>query len=86
MVDVLFYTRCGGCLSWWMSGVVDFHCSGWWISYFAHGVVDVCVVQSLWECGIGLSEKAIRFWYGYMDLSKCRCYKHNCEEEGIVCV
>ena len=23
VVDVLFYPWCGGCLVWWMSGVVD---------------------------------------------------------------
>ena len=39
---------CGGCLVWWMSGVVDVRCGGclilhtvWWMS----GVVDVCVVD-----------------------------------------
>ena len=40
MVDVLFYLWCGGCLVWWMSGVVDVRCGGclvWWMS----GVVDV---------------------------------------------
>ena len=48
MVDVLFYTQCGGWLVWWMPGVVDVCCGGcpillmvWWIS----GVVDVCVVD-----------------------------------------
>ena len=44
MVDVLFYTQCGGCLVWWMSGVVDVWCDGclvWSISYFTHSVVDV---------------------------------------------
>merc|ERR1712055_762717 len=44
VVDVPFYTWCGGCLVWWMSfftyGVVDVWCGGclvWWMS----GVVDV---------------------------------------------
>ena len=44
VVDVPFYTWCGGCLVWWMSGVVDvlfyLWCGGclvWWMS----GVVDV---------------------------------------------
>ena len=40
VVNVLFCTRCGGCLVWWMSGVVDIWCGGclvWWLS----GVVDV---------------------------------------------
>ena len=40
VVDVLFYTRCGGYLVWWMSSVVDVWCDGcpvWWMS----GVVDV---------------------------------------------
>ena len=38
---------CGGCLVWWMFGVVDVRCGGcpvWWMSYFTHSVVDV--VQS----------------------------------------
>ena len=42
----------------------------WWMSV----MVDVCVVdviQSLWECGSGLSEKKV--WYGYMDWGVCRC-------------
>ena len=37
VVDVLFYPWCGGCLVWWMSGVVD--------------VCVVDVVQS-WLCGV----------------------------------
>ena len=44
MVDVLFYSWCGGCLVWSMFGVVDFlfypYCGGclvWWMS----SVVDV---------------------------------------------
>ena len=55
--DVLFYSRCGGCLvlwmsflhtMWWISGVVDVRCGGylvWWMSYFAQDVVDAYVVD-----------------------------------------
>ena len=57
VVDVPFYTWCGGCLVWWMSGVVDvlfyLWCGGclvWWMS----GVVDVrcggCLVW--WMSGV----------------------------------
>ena len=43
VVDVLFYSLCGGCLVWSMSGVVDvlFLPMVWWMS----GAVDVCVVD-----------------------------------------
>ena len=37
VVDVLFYPWCGGCLVWWISGLVDVHCPVWWMS----GVVVV---------------------------------------------
>ena len=56
VVDDLFYQYCGGCLVWWMFGVVDVRCDGclvWWMSCFTHGVmdvwcgVDVCVVDVL---------------------------------------
>ena len=29
VVNVLFYTRCDGCLVWWMSCVVEILCGGW---------------------------------------------------------
>ena len=39
-MDVLFYSRCGGCLVWWMSGVVDVWCGGCPVCWMS-GVVDV---------------------------------------------
>ena len=34
VVNIIFYTSCGFCLVWWMS-------------YFTHNVVDVCVVDAV---------------------------------------
>ena len=45
VVDVLHRTECGGCLMWWMSGVVDVRCGGclvWWMSVCNPHNPDIC--------------------------------------------
>ena len=71
VVDVPFYTWCGGCLVWWMSfftyGVVDVWCGGclvWWMS----GVVDV-------RCGGCLILHTVWWMSGVVDVwcGGCLC-------------
>ena len=59
--NVLFYTGCGGCLVWWLFGVVDVWCGGgpilhvvWWMSFLTHGVVDVWCGEYLVWCMSGV--------------------------------
>ena len=49
---------------WWMSGVADVWwcgCLMWWMSFFAHSMVDVCVVDVVQSINIGLEVWLI--WY-----------------------
>ena len=63
MVDVLFYTQCGGYPVWWMSGLVDVWCGGclvWWMS----SVVDVwcggCpILPMMWWMSV-----VVDVWFG----------------------
>ena len=64
VVDVLFYSQCGGCLVWWMSGAVDVRCGGclvwwmsvwwmsvWWISYKPVGYSCTLHTAQCAHCG-----------------------------------
>ena len=83
VVDVPFYTRCGGCPVWWMSGVVDvlfYPWCGGCLVWSMSGVVDVCVVdviqsQSHYKIKIKvLMNFPISRFYVYQKLSFCSVY------------